>query len=47
MGYRQIPNPWRRFGALKTLHDVGGWLPARAKNKKMQFIRVCSYYVMQ
>lgn len=24
MDYRQISNPWRRFGSLKTIYAMGG-----------------------
>ncbi|KAI6190268.1 hypothetical protein M3Y97_00098900 [Aphelenchoides bicaudatus] len=26
MGHRQVANPWRRYGSLKTIHQIGGWI---------------------
>lgn len=41
MGHRQVPNPWRRFGSLKTLYEVGGW--EMTKEKPLRLIKVCLF----
>ncbi|CAD5218034.1 unnamed protein product [Bursaphelenchus xylophilus] len=42
-GYRQTPNPWRRHGAVKTLHQVGGWCSKNKKDRNTAFVKPGSH----
>ena len=37
---RQTINPWRKHGAVKTIHNRGGWL-FEGPNAQMTQIQVC------
>ncbi|CAD5228834.1 unnamed protein product [Bursaphelenchus okinawaensis] len=42
VGYRQVANPWRRYGAMKTMHYYGGWISKSKKDKNVHYVRAGS-----
>ncbi|CAD5224296.1 unnamed protein product [Bursaphelenchus okinawaensis] len=40
MADRQVPNPFRRYGSLKTLHGIGGWVTPKGTDKRHEYVKM-------
>ncbi|CAD5232085.1 unnamed protein product [Bursaphelenchus xylophilus] len=39
MSDRQVANPFRRYGSLRTLHSIGGWVTPKGNDKRHEYIK--------